>query len=68
MRIQALREIIQNAKGTSEDEIYLQTLLIGKLFEQKSYLAAKKIGSSILQIRPNYKVVLKIAGYSDYEL
>lgn len=59
---------MQSAKGTSEDELYIRTLLIGKLFEQKSYLAVKKIGMEILQLRPNYKVVLKIVGYSDYEL
>lgn len=67
-QIQALRETIQSAKGTSDDELYIQTLLLGKLFEQKAYLAVKKMGSEILQIRPNYKVVLKIVGYSDYEL
>ncbi len=67
-RIQSLREAVQSAKGTSEDEIYIRALLIGKLFEQKSYLAAKKIGMGILEMRPNYKVVLKIVGYSNYEL
>lgn len=67
-RIQSLRETIQSAKGTSDDELYIRALLIGKLFEQKSYLAAKKIGAGILEMRPNYKVVLKIVGYSNYEL
>lgn len=67
-QIQALRETIQSAKGTSDDELYIRTLLIGKLFEQKAYLAVQKIGLSILETRPNYKVVLKIVGYSGYEL
>lgn len=67
-QIQALRETIQSAKGTSDDELYIRTLLIGKLFEQKAYLAVQKVGLSILETRPNYKVVLKIVGYSGYEL
>jgi len=67
-QIQALRETIQSAKGTSGDELYIRTLLIGKLFEHKDYLAVQKIGLSILETRPNYKVVLKIVGYSSYEL
>lgn len=67
-QIQALRETLQSAKGTSEDELYIRALLIGRLYEQKSYLAVKKIGTEILQTRPNYHAVLKMVGYSDYEL
>lgn len=67
-QIQALRETISNARAASDDKEYIKALLMGKLYEQKAFLAVKQIGNTILEIRPNYKVILKIVGYSNYEL
>ncbi len=65
---QALKEVVKNASATSEDAIYIQAILAGKLFEQQSYLASKKVSNIILSQRPDYRVILKISGYSNYEL
>jgi tetratricopeptide (TPR) repeat protein len=67
-RVLSLKDTVKNASVTSEDPLYIQALLVGKLFEQKAYLAVRVLGNKILERRPDYRVILKIVGYSDYEL
>lgn len=67
-QIQALRETVKSAEGSSDDTLFVQALLMGKLYEQKAFLAVARLGETILQTRPNYRVVLKMTGYSEYEL
>jgi tetratricopeptide (TPR) repeat protein len=68
VHLEALRSTIKNAQETSSDPIFVQALLIGKLYESKAFLAVKNLCALILTKRPDYRVVLKMAGYTAYEL
>jgi len=67
-QIKELRDAIASAKNLSDDTEYRNSLLAATLYKQKAYYPAAKISEEILAKRPNYEVVLKTAGLSQFEL
>jgi hypothetical protein len=61
VHIEALQTVIKNAQETSSDPIFVEALTIGKLYENKAFLAVRNLSNSVLMRRPDYKVILKIA-------
>ena len=45
VHITELQTALKNARETSGDEIFIQALLMGKLYEQGAFLAVSKIGN-----------------------
>ena len=68
VHITDLQLALKNARETSGDEIFIQALLMWKLYEQGAFLAVNKLGGKILEKRPDYRVVMKMSGYAAYEL
>ena len=68
VHIEALQTVIKNAQETSSDPLFVDALIIGKFYENKAFFAVKKFSSALLTKRPDYRVVLKMAGYASYEL
>jgi hypothetical protein len=68
VHIQALQTVIRNAQETSSDLVFVEALVIGKLYENKAFLTVKNLSNAVLLRRPDYRVILKIAGYASYEL
>jgi tetratricopeptide (TPR) repeat protein len=68
VHIEALQTVIKNAQETSSDPVFVEALVIGKLYESKAFLVAKNLSNAVLAKRPDYRVILKIAGYANYEL
>jgi hypothetical protein len=60
--------VIKNAQETSSDPVFVEALVIGKLYENRAFLAVKNLSNAVLAKRPDYRVILKIAGYASYEL
>ena len=67
-RVGALTETLKNYNQVSTDTAYRDALLSGKFYEQSSFLASEAIAKSAIARRPDYRIILKIGGYSEYAL
>lgn len=67
-RITELLSFVKSTSQISDDIYYKLALVAGKFYEQHSYFAAKSLSEYILKTRPDYREVMKIRGYSEYEI
>ncbi len=67
-RLGALRTQISNAEKISSDLLYRNFLVAVQLYQQKMYRASEKIARGILLERPDYIEVVKLLGFSLFEL
>lgn len=67
-RVLALLQTLKNFNQVSTDNTYRDALLAGKFYEQQSFLASQRIAKSALEKRPDYRILLKIGGYSEFSL
>ncbi|MCK9272633.1 hypothetical protein M0P65_03745 [Candidatus Gracilibacteria bacterium] len=64
-----LQTLLYNFEKTGNtDSNYKYALLEGLFIENKDYLIGGKIGEEVLAKRPDYRSILKLTGYTYYEL
>lgn len=67
-RIRDLRSIVAAQISIGSEELYQNVLIAAKFFEQRSFLASRELAKIVTGRRPDYRVAVKLLGYSEYEL
>ncbi len=68
IEIKGLQDTIINSEKISPDFHFRNFAVAAKFYEYGAYRASEKFAREILQNRPDYYEVLKLQGFSEYEL